>query len=101
MCIRCGEHETPPDRPYCVHCTFAVRAEVEDGLRKLADYLSAWAAFDEWCSARDRRPRSSASGRRDDATAEDAGRRPRIVEPGDPGQRESDEERPPSDAVSP
>jgi hypothetical protein len=35
-----------------VHCTFAVRAEVEDGLRKLADYLSAWAAFDAWCASR-------------------------------------------------
>jgi hypothetical protein len=32
-----------------------VRAEVEDGLRKIADYLSAWAAFDEWCSSRLRR----------------------------------------------
>jgi hypothetical protein len=42
--------ETPVDRPYCVHCTFAVRAEVEDGLRRLADYLSSWAAFDQWCS---------------------------------------------------
>jgi hypothetical protein len=51
MCIRCGERETAPDRPYCVHCTFAVRAEVEDGLRKLADYLSAWAAFDAWCAS--------------------------------------------------
>jgi len=54
MCIRCGEHETPLERPYCVHCTFAVRAEVEDGLRKLADYLGAWAAFDAWCAARTR-----------------------------------------------
>ena len=51
MCIRCGEHEAPPDRPYCVHCAFAVRAEVEDGLRRLSDYLGAWAAFDEWCSS--------------------------------------------------
>jgi hypothetical protein len=52
MCIRCGDHETPPDRAYCVHCTFAVRAEVEDGLRKLSQYLAAWAAFDAWCAAR-------------------------------------------------
>jgi hypothetical protein len=51
MCIRCGEHQTPPERSYCVHCTFAVRAEVEDGLRKLSAYLGAWAAFDEWCAA--------------------------------------------------
>jgi len=49
MCIRCGEHETPAGRPYCVHCTFAVRAEVEDGLSRLADYLAAWAAFAAWC----------------------------------------------------
>jgi hypothetical protein len=54
MCIRCGEHETPPDRDYCVHCTFAVRAEVEDGLRRLTDYLGSWAAFQEWCAARGR-----------------------------------------------
>jgi hypothetical protein len=27
---------------------------VEDGLRKLADYLTAWAAFDEWCEVRGR-----------------------------------------------
>jgi hypothetical protein len=52
MCIRCGDHETPADRSYCVHCTFAVRAEVEDGLRRLADYLAAWAAFDAWCASR-------------------------------------------------
>ncbi|HEY2327938.1 MAG TPA: hypothetical protein VGH52_10685 [Gaiellaceae bacterium] len=49
MCIRCGEHETLPDRPYCIHCTFAVRAEVEHGLRELADYLQNWAEFDHWC----------------------------------------------------
>jgi rhodanese-related sulfurtransferase len=52
MCIRCGENETPPDRPYCVHCMSAVRAEVEAGLRRLAEYLGAWAAFDAWCDAR-------------------------------------------------
>ena len=52
MCIRCGDHETLPDRPYCIHCTFAVRAEVEEGLRQLADYLGAWARFEEWCRAR-------------------------------------------------
>ena len=49
MCIRCGEHEALPDRPYCIHCTFAIRAEVELGLRQLDDYLSNWAQFDQWC----------------------------------------------------
>lgn len=52
MCIRCGEQGLAADRQLCVHCTFAVRAEVEDGLRQLADYLAAWAAFDRWCSVR-------------------------------------------------
>ena len=52
MCIRCNDHETPTDRPYCVHCTFAVRAEVEVGLKRLADYLEAWAAFDAWYAGR-------------------------------------------------
>lgn len=59
MCIRCGDPETPPKRAYCVHCTFAVRAEVEDGLRRLGEYLAAWAAFDDWCEARGR-PRAAA-----------------------------------------
>jgi hypothetical protein len=31
-----------------------VRAEVEDGLRRLGEYLAAWAAFDQWCAARGR-----------------------------------------------
>jgi hypothetical protein len=52
ICIRCGEHEAPEEREFCIHCTFAVRAEVEQGLRELADYLRAWAAFDDWCAAR-------------------------------------------------
>jgi hypothetical protein len=50
MCIRCREHEVPAGRPYCIHCVFAVRAEVDDGLRQLEEYLSAWAAFESWCS---------------------------------------------------
>jgi hypothetical protein len=54
MCIRCSDETTLPGRPYCIHCTFVVRAEVEDGLRKLAEYLSAWAAFDAWCAERER-----------------------------------------------
>jgi hypothetical protein len=52
MCIRCQENQALSGRPFCVRCTFAVRAEVEDGLRQLADYLAAWAAFDAWVSSR-------------------------------------------------
>jgi len=55
LCIRCGECETASDRPYCVHCMFAVRAEVEDGLVRMNEYLARWAEFDAWC-ARRRRP---------------------------------------------
>lgn len=50
MCIRCHEHEIAPHRPYCMSCIFAVQLEVEDGLRRLAAYLEAWAAFDAWCA---------------------------------------------------
>jgi hypothetical protein len=52
MCIRCHEHETAPHRPYCSNCIYAVQLEVEDGLRQLAAYLEAWAAFDAWCRTR-------------------------------------------------
>ena len=52
LCIRCEECETASERPYCVHCMFAVRAEVEDGLIRLGDYLARWAEFDDWCSCR-------------------------------------------------
>lgn len=54
MCIRCGEQNTPPDRAYCIHCTFAVRAEIEDGMRQLGEYLRGWAAFAAWCDAHGR-----------------------------------------------
>jgi hypothetical protein len=47
-CIRCSDRETPADRPYCVHCTFVVRAEIEDGLRRIGDYLAKYAAFADW-----------------------------------------------------
>ncbi len=52
LCIRCEECETASERPYCVHCMFAVRAEVEDGLVRLNEYLARWAAFDDWCATR-------------------------------------------------
>ena len=31
------------------HCHWAVRAEVEEGLYEIREYLRAWARFDEWC----------------------------------------------------
>lgn len=54
LCVYCGVYEAPEPRPYCVHCTFLVRVEIEYGLRKLDDYLAHWAAFDEWEQANKR-----------------------------------------------
>ena len=53
MCIKCGEHEDPSGRGYCPTCLIAVRAEVEQGLLDLDDYLRAWAAFGTWCKDHD------------------------------------------------
>jgi len=51
-CIRCHEAPAVDEDGYCGHCHWAVRAEVEEGLRALREYLRAWANFDEWCAAR-------------------------------------------------
>ena len=53
MCIKCGEHEAPSGRGYCSTCLIAIRAEVEQGLLDIDDYLRAWAAFGNWCSDRE------------------------------------------------
>ena len=52
MCICCRKNPTPRGRPYCPPCTIALREEIEDGLRRLAGYLAAWAAFQEWEASR-------------------------------------------------
>jgi hypothetical protein len=52
MCVLCGERQTADGRAYCAKCSFVVRVEIEDGMRRLADYLDSWAAFDEWCAGR-------------------------------------------------
>jgi hypothetical protein len=31
---------------------FAIRAEIENGLQELGEYLRAWAAYTEWCQVR-------------------------------------------------
>jgi hypothetical protein len=50
MCLWCRESEAISARGYCVHCSFVVRAEVENGLRRLGEYLAAWMAFERWCA---------------------------------------------------
>jgi hypothetical protein len=47
QCIRCGEDA--PAGGYCAVCRVEARVEVTGGIRQLAQYLAAWAAFDEWC----------------------------------------------------
>ena len=44
----------PPAPEYCGVCILAVRAEIEQGLLDLDDYLANWAAFAAWCEARGR-----------------------------------------------
>ena len=48
MCIRCRDIEAPEPLGLCAACTVQTRLEITEGLRRLAGYLAAWAAFDEW-----------------------------------------------------
>jgi ribosomal protein L37E len=50
-CIRCGNDEAHDEQSYCPQCAIASRVEVLSGMRRLGDYLAAWAAFDEWLRA--------------------------------------------------
>ena len=50
-CIRCNEAPAVDEQGYCGHCHWAVRAEVEEGLYEIGEYLRAWARFDEWCES--------------------------------------------------
>jgi hypothetical protein len=49
-CIRCGEAPGIDDQGYCCSCHWAVKVEVEVGIRRFRDYLDAWALFAEWCA---------------------------------------------------
>jgi hypothetical protein len=51
-CIRCGDVETPDSEGYCKSCLLEARAEVSSGMRRLGEYLAAWAAFDAWLATR-------------------------------------------------
>ena len=52
MCIRCRERQAFGDRGYCITCVWAVQVEVEQGMTRLHEYLSHWAAFCDWCEDR-------------------------------------------------
>lgn len=47
-CIRCAELPAVDLEGYCGHCHWAIRAEVEEGLAAIGQYLAAWARFREW-----------------------------------------------------
>jgi hypothetical protein len=49
ICIRCEEMPAVDELGYCGHCHWAARAEIEEGLYLLRDYLRNWARFDAWC----------------------------------------------------
>jgi len=48
MCIRCRSAEAPEPLGLCPACVMHTRVEIVDGLKRLASYLAAWAAFDDW-----------------------------------------------------
>ena len=47
-CIRCGGNSGVNEERYCLQCHWIVLWEIEDGIRKLANYLSCWANFRAW-----------------------------------------------------
>jgi hypothetical protein len=49
MCIRCQSAEAPEPLGFCPVCVVQTRVELAAGIRRLGEYLAAWAAFDEWC----------------------------------------------------
>ena len=51
-CIRCGDVEAPDAQGYCKECVLEARSEVSAGMRRLTEYLAAWAAFDAWLQDR-------------------------------------------------
>ena len=51
-CIRCGKDEAHKATEYCAPCAVQARVEVLSGMRRLGEYLAAWAAFDDWLRAR-------------------------------------------------
>jgi hypothetical protein len=58
MCIRCGARDAVWPDDLCGPCGFYTRIEVSRGLRRLSDYLGAWAAFEEWERAQPQEPRA-------------------------------------------
>ena len=47
-CIGCGEQPAVDLAGLCGHCHWAIRAEVEEGMGEIGQYLGGWARFREW-----------------------------------------------------
>jgi hypothetical protein len=47
-CIRCGMASAAEPLGLCAACVVKTRIECVAGLRRLGEYLAAWAAFDDW-----------------------------------------------------
>jgi hypothetical protein len=48
-CVRCRERDASDTVGLCPACSMQTRIEFAAGFRRLGEYLSAWAAFDDWC----------------------------------------------------
>jgi hypothetical protein len=53
-CIRCNDASAPEPLGLCTPCAMHTRLEVVAGLRRLHNYLDAWANFDAWLRRRGR-----------------------------------------------
>jgi hypothetical protein len=54
MCIACDDEIALLDEDgICPVCRVHLKIEAAAGLKRLAGYLEAWAAFGEWCSGRE------------------------------------------------
>lgn len=52
MCVRCHWRAACYGDDHCHLCAFATRMEAARGLRRLDEYLGAWAAFEDWLERR-------------------------------------------------
>jgi hypothetical protein len=59
ICVRCDNAPAPEPLGFCPTCVVQTRIEMVAGLRRLGEYLAAWAAFDEWCRRRGAGPASA------------------------------------------
>ncbi len=46
----CDQPDAPALDGFCPACLVPFRIEVASGLRQLSEYLTAWAAFEDWCA---------------------------------------------------